>query len=57
MALYATRADLLAALSQDSQAKNTTDPSRRSVVGTGNGTTVKFTTPFIEITTYFVPST
>ena len=35
MAVYATRADLLAALSQDSQAKLTTDTTRRFVVGTG----------------------
>lgn len=50
MAVYATRADLLAALSQDSQAKLTTDTTRRFVVGTGDGAETTFTTPFLEIT-------
>ncbi len=54
MAAYATRADLLAALSQDSQAKLSTDPSRRWVVGTGDGIATTFTTPFLEITTFKV---
>lgn len=47
---YATRADLLAALSQDSQAKLTTDTTRRFVVGTGDGVETTFTTPFLEVT-------
>lgn len=51
MAAYATRADLLAALSHDSQAKLSTDPSRREVCGTGDGVKTTFTTPFIETTT------
>lgn len=50
MAVYASRADLLAALSQDSQAKLTTDTSRRWVVGTGDGTDTTFDTPFVEVT-------
>lgn len=50
MAVYATRADLLAALSQDSQAKLTTDTTRRFVVGTGDGLETTFTTPFLEVT-------
>ncbi|MFA6031117.1 MAG: phage protein Gp36 family protein [Elusimicrobiota bacterium] len=54
MALYTTRARLLAAISQDSQAKLSTDPSRRWVVGTGDGTTTTFTTPFLEVTTFKV---
>lgn len=54
MAAYATRADLLAALSQDSQAKLSTDPSRRWVCGTGDGIATTFTTPFLEITTFKV---
>lgn len=47
---YATRADLLAALSQDSQAKLTTDTTRRFVVGSGDGLETTFTTPFVEVT-------
>jgi phage gp36-like protein len=54
MAVYATRADLLAALSYDSQAKLSTDPSRRHVVGTGDAVETTFDTPFVEITTYKV---
>ncbi len=47
---YATRADLLAALSQDSQARLTTDTTRRFVVGSGDGLETTFTTPFLEVT-------
>jgi len=50
MAVYATRADLLAALSQDSQAKLSTDTSRRWTVGSGDGVETTFTTPFLEAT-------
>jgi phage gp36-like protein len=50
MAAYATRADLLAALSHDSQAKLSTDPSRRWTVGSGDGAETTFTTPFLEAT-------
>ena len=46
----AANADLLAALSQDSQAKLTTDTTRRFVVGSGDGLETTFTTPFLEIT-------
>ncbi len=48
--MYATRADLLAVLRVDSQAKLTTDPTRRWVVGTGDGTTRGVATPFVETT-------
>lgn len=50
MADYLTRADLLAALSHDSQAKLTTDTARRWVVGVGDGSQTTFDTPFIEVT-------
>ena len=46
--MYATRADLLAVLRVDSQAKLTTDPTRKWVVGIGDGATVRFVTPFAE---------
>ncbi len=48
IAAYATRADLLAVLRIDSQAKLTTDPTRRWVVGSGDGATARFLTPFAE---------
>jgi phage gp36-like protein len=50
MAVYATRADLLSALSYDSQAKLTTDITRKWTVGTGDGVETTFDTPFIEVT-------
>ncbi len=49
--MYASRADLLAILRVDSQAKLSTDPLRRWVVGVGDGLTRTFVTPFVETTT------
>lgn len=51
MARYFSRADLLAAISQDSQAKLSTDPSRVWPIGTGDGVNATFDTPFLEATT------
>lgn len=51
-ALYATRSDLLSAVSLDSQAKQTNDPSRRWNIGVGDGVTRRWVTPFIETTTF-----
>jgi phage gp36-like protein len=51
MAPYFSRSDLLAAISQDSQAKLSTDPSRVWPVGTGDGLKTTFDTPFLEATT------
>jgi phage gp36-like protein len=50
MPTYFSRADLLAALSHDSQAKLTTDTARRWVVGTGDGVRTTWNTPFVEVT-------
>lgn len=50
--LYATRSDLLSALSLDSQAKLSNDPLRRWNIGIGDGVTDRFVTPFIETTTF-----
>lgn len=48
---YFSRSDLLAAISQDSQAKLSTDPSRVWPIGTGDAAEKTFTTPFLETTT------
>lgn len=48
---YATRADLIAALSQDSQARLSNDPLRKWGLGRTDGTTRTWTTPFLEATT------
>lgn len=45
------RSHLLRALSLDSQARTTTDPNRPVQVGTGDGVTRVFDTPFLEATT------
>lgn len=50
--LYATRSDLLSALSLDSQAKLTNDPLRRWNIGVGDGVTRRWVTPFIETTAF-----
>ena len=49
--LFCTRADLIMALSQDSQAKLTNDPLRRWPLGNADGIEDTFTLPFIETTT------
>ena len=50
MTLYATRAALISALSQDAQAQLSNDPLRRWPLGNADGVAVRFETPFAETT-------
>lgn len=48
---YCTRSDVLAILSQDAESRLTTDPGDAVYVGTGDGWTKTFATPFTRSTT------
>lgn len=49
---YISRAELLEIISQDSMARLGTDATRKWTVGTGDGVTTYFTTPFVEVATF-----